>query len=77
MGLVTAQQAAALVKVSVSTVNSWRQRGLLKPVRRAENARGKPFLYRPIDVFAAERAARRNDPTRRRARRLADDLSRA
>lgn len=76
MSLITAKQAAALAKVSVGTVDSWRRRGLLMPVRRAENIRGKPLLYSPRAVLLAEAAARQRDPTRRRQRRLASDLAR-
>jgi phage terminase Nu1 subunit (DNA packaging protein) len=76
MTLVTTRQAAALAKVSVGTVDSWRRRGLLKPVRRAINIRGKPWLYRPAEVLIAEREARRRDPTRRRQTQLANDLLR-
>jgi DNA-binding transcriptional MerR regulator len=76
MKLITAKQAAKLTHVPVGTVESWRRRGLLKPAMRAEHLRGNPHLYSPKDVLLAERDARRRDPTRRRATKLAETVSR-
>ena len=68
--LLTRDEAAALANVDPEVVKSWHKRGILRPAARSR-ARGKPFLYDPRDVIHAERTTRRNDPTRRRQRRLA------
>lgn len=73
--LITTRQAATLARVSVSTIDHWRRRGLVTPVRRADNVRGKPLLYRPADILAVESRTRRGDPARRRARRLAREVA--
>ncbi|MEU9795684.1 hypothetical protein [Streptomyces sparsogenes] len=53
--LVTADLAALEVGVTPATIRKWVQLERLRPAGR----RGRAFLYRLEDVFAAERAARR------------------
>lgn len=71
----TAVEAARLLDVPVSTVRSWHDRGDLVPIGRLAT-RGRPWLYAVTDVIAAERTTRHADPTRRRARRLAQQAIR-
>ncbi|KRV49704.1 hypothetical protein AQ490_18510 [Wenjunlia vitaminophila] len=52
--LLTAALAASEVGVTPATIRKWVQLRHLKPAGR----RGRAFLYRIEDVFAAERAAR-------------------
>jgi len=73
MSLLTRDEAALLVGVAPKTIQTWRDRGVLKP--RARGSHGV-LLYRASDVLWAERVTRRADPTRRRARRLATEAAR-
>lgn len=73
MKIVTAQQAAILVGVPVKTIYTWIDRGHLKPCM---TSRLGAMLFRPADVWEAEKITRQNDPTKRRARRLATEAFR-
>lgn len=61
---VTAREAAALVGVARATIDTWRDRGHLKPIRE-----GKPLLFWASEVWACEAA--RKDSMRRTPRKPA------
>lgn len=54
-GLVTTDQAAEMVRKKPGTIRQWKHRGHLEPAGLDEH--GKP-LYRPEDVYRAEKAVR-------------------
>lgn len=72
--LLSVEEAALLVGVKATTIQSWRKRGVLKPRMRGPHG---ALLYRASDVLWAERITRQADPARRRQRKIAREASRA
>jgi DNA-binding transcriptional MerR regulator len=61
-GLVTAEAAASALRLSASTIRSWRHRGLLTPARH----QGRTPLYLLADVVATARRSPHHSPRKER-----------